>query len=387
MKAMILAAGKGTRVRPLTYVVPKPMIPLLGRPVMEFLVDHLRAHGFDQILANTSYLAPQIEEYFRDGRRFGVEMAYSFEGVLDETGATLDQPLGSAGGLRRIQDHSGFFDDTFVVLCGDALIDADLTAAVAAHRASGAIATLIAKEVPLEEVSSYGIVVAATNGRIRSFQEKPAASEAKSRLANTGIYIFEPKIFDFIPRASVFDIGSQLFPALLAAGAPFFALTLPFTWIDIGHTADVWSATMKLLRGEIVGAVVPGRQIAEGVHVGLNVRVPEDLSALHGPIWIGGSASIAEGARIIGPGSIIESGAVIERSIVWDYTRVSGDVTLRDQIVCGPYCVTANGATVSLADAALQWAVDDARRASPALETDGITDVVRQFSNDGRRSA
>jgi mannose-1-phosphate guanylyltransferase len=381
MKAMILAAGKGTRVRPLTHLVPKPMIPLLGRPVMEFLVDHLNAHGFDQIIVNTSYLAPQIESYFRDGRRFGVEMAYSFEGAVANDGTMVDAPLGSAGGLRRIQDFSGFFDSTFVVLCGDAIVNVDLTAAVAAHRTAGAIATLVTKRVRPEDVSSYGMVVADPDGRIRSFQEKPQPSATRSTMASTGIYVFEPSVFDFIPREQPFDIGSQLFPALLAAEAPFYAVELPFQWIDIGNTADFWIATMKLLRGEIAGAGIPGREIAAGVHVGINVSLPTDRSGLRGPIWIGGSAAIADGATIIGPaaigpGSVVERGAVVEGSIVWDYTRISGHVELRDRIVCGPYCVTSEGASIVLAESGLTWALDDARRARRIEDEHGIGEFV-----------
>lgn len=381
MKALILAAGKGTRVRPLTYRVPKPMIPLLGRPVMEFLVDHLRRHGVTEIVVNTSYLAPQIEEYFRDGRRFGVEMAYSFEGAIGDDGTLLDQPLGSAGGLKKIQDRSGFFDDTFVVLCGDAIVDFDLTEAVARHRRSGAMASLIAQTVPRQDVSSYGIVVAGPDGRIESFQEKPTPEAARSTLANTGIYLFEPAIFQFIPSQRVFDIGSQLFPALLEAGAPFHAIELPLEWVDIGSTPDFWTATMKLLRGEIPGAAIPGREVAPGIFVGLNVVLPPKLRGLRGPIWIGGSAQIADGAVItgpaaIGPGSVVDAGAIVSQSIVWDYTWVSGHTTLRDQIVCGPHCVTAAGVSVDLAEADLSWAIDDARRARRAVDPDEIAATV-----------
>ncbi|MED5406698.1 MAG: nucleotidyltransferase family protein, partial [Pseudomonadota bacterium] len=126
MKAMILAAGKGTRVRPLTHKMPKPMIPVLGKPVMEYLVEQLGRHRFDQIMVNVSHLAHSIESYFGDGRRWGVEIGYSFEGHL-HNGETVAQPIGSAGGIRRIQDFGGFFDNTFLVVCGDALIDLDLT--------------------------------------------------------------------------------------------------------------------------------------------------------------------------------------------------------------------------------------------------------------------
>lgn len=133
MKAMILAAGKGTRVRPMTNVVPKPMIPLLGKPVMESIVEHLRDSGFDQIVVNTSHLASVIQDYFRDGSHFGVQIAYSFEGQINR-GELQGEARGSAGGMKRIQDFSGFFDDTFAVLCGDALVDVDFQEAVKFHR-------------------------------------------------------------------------------------------------------------------------------------------------------------------------------------------------------------------------------------------------------------
>ncbi|MEM1292744.1 MAG: nucleotidyltransferase family protein, partial [Cyanobacteria bacterium P01_H01_bin.162] len=168
MKAMVLAAGKGTRVRPITYTIPKPMIPILQKPVMEFLLDLLKHHGFDQIMVNVSHLANEIEGYFRDGQRFGVELAYSFEGRIED-GQLVGDALGSAGGMKKIQEFSPFFDDTFVVLCGDALIDLDLTEAVRQHKAKGAIATVVMKSVPLKQVPSYGVVVTDDDGRIKSF--------------------------------------------------------------------------------------------------------------------------------------------------------------------------------------------------------------------------
>ncbi|MEB3355278.1 MAG: nucleotidyltransferase family protein, partial [Synechococcales bacterium] len=192
MKAMILAAGKGTRVRPITYTIPKPMIPILQKPVMEFLLELLRQHGFDEIMVNVSHLANEIESYFRDGQRFGVQIAYSFEGRIED-GQLIGEALGSAGGMKRVQEFSPFFDDTFVVLCGDALIDLNLTEAVRWHREKGAIATIIMKSVPKDQVSSYGVVVTDDDGRIKTFQEKPAVEEALSTDINTGIYIFEPE--------------------------------------------------------------------------------------------------------------------------------------------------------------------------------------------------
>jgi mannose-1-phosphate guanylyltransferase len=374
MKAAILAAGKGTRVRPLTQIVPKPMIPLLGRPVMELLVDHLRTHGFDQIVVNTSYLAPQIEEYFRDGRRFGVDMAYSFECSLEADGLH-DTPQGSAGGLRRIQDLWGFFDHTFAVLCGDAIVDVDLTQALHAHRAHHAIATIVTTPVERHQVSSYGIVVADADGRVQSFQEKPSVEAARSTCANSGVYIFEPEIFDYIPIGEVFDIGSQLFPALLAAKAPLYAVDLPFQWVDIGTTPDYWHASMMLLQGQIHGVRVPGRELAPGIFVGLNVALPSTLHQISPPVWIGGSARLAEGARILGPaaigaGSVVEPGALIERSVVWDHTRVTRFAELRDSIVSVGYCIRRDGTMLSLDAAQLDWVLDDVRKAPKPMNVE-----------------
>jgi len=267
---MILAAGKGTRVRPITYTIPKPMIPILERPVMEFLVDLLRRHGITQIMVNVSHLAHQIENYFRDGQRFGVQIAYSFEGRIVE-GELIGEALGSAGGMKRIQEFHPFFDDTFVVLCGDALIDLDLTAAIRWHRQRQALATIITKSVPLEVVSNYGVVVTDAQYRVRSFQEKPRQEEALSTQINTGIYIFEPEIFEYIPSGQVYDLGSQLFPKLVELDVPFYALPMEFEWIDIGQVPDYWRTIQMVLQGQVPHVPIPGQQIRPGIYTGLNV--------------------------------------------------------------------------------------------------------------------
>jgi len=211
MKALILAAGKGTRVQPITHIIPKPMIPILQKPVMEFLLELLKEHGFREIMVNVSHLAEEIENYFRDGQRFGVEIAYSFEGRIED-GELIGDALGSAGGLKKIQDFQKFFDETFVVLCGDALVDLDLTEAVKKHKEKGSIASLITKKVTRDQVSSYGVVVSDEYGRIKTFQEKPSVDKALGDSINTGIYLFEPEIFNYIPSGEKFDIGADLFP-------------------------------------------------------------------------------------------------------------------------------------------------------------------------------
>ena len=231
MKAMILAAGKGTRVQPITHTIPKPMIPILQKPVMEFLVELLKEHGFTEIMVNVSHLAEQIEGYFRDGQRFGVQIAYSFEGYIED-GQLIGAALGSAGGMKKVQNFQPFFDDTFVVLCGDALIDLDLSQAVRCHRACGALASVVTKSVPWDQVEGYGVVVSDENGRIQAFQEKPPRDQALSNAINTGIYIFDPKIFDHIPSGIPYDIGADLFPNWWLTAPP----SMPCPWISSGWT-------------------------------------------------------------------------------------------------------------------------------------------------------
>ncbi|MDG2616701.1 NDP-sugar synthase [Thermoleptolyngbya sichuanensis XZ-Cy5] len=383
MKAMILAAGKGTRVRPITYTIPKPMIPILQKPVMEFLLELLRQHGFDEIMVNVSHLAYEIESYFRDGQRFGVQIAYSFEGRIVD-GQLEGQAIGSAGGMRKIQDFAPFFDDTFVVLCGDALIDLNLTEAVRWHREKGAIATIIMKDVPREEVSSYGVVVTDESGRIQTFQEKPSVEEALSTTINTGIYIFEPEIFDYIPSAVEYDIGSELFPKLVEKGAPFYGISMDFEWVDIGKVPDYWHAIRSVLRGEVKNVEIPGREVRPGIYTGINVAVNWDKVDIQGPVYIGGMTKIEDGARIVGPSMIgpnchICSGATVDNSVIFEYSRLGPGVRLVDKLVFGRYCVDKTGASIDVQAAALDWLIADTRGDIPAetpIEHQAITELL-----------
>ncbi|MEH1998576.1 MAG: NDP-sugar synthase [Nostoc sp.] len=389
MKAMILAAGKGTRVRPITYTIPKPMIPILQKPVMEFLLELLRRHGFDQIMVNVSHLAEEIENYFRDGQRFGVEIAYSFEGKIDDEGKLEGEAIGSAGGMRRIQDFSPFFDDTFVVLCGDALIDLDLTAAVKWHKAKGAIATIITKPVPKEEVSSYGVVVTDEDGRVKAFQEKPSTEEALSTNINTGIYIFEPEVFNYIPSGVEYDIGGQLFPKLVEIKAPFYAIPMDFEWVDIGKVPDYWRAIRGVLLGEIKNVQIPGHEVAPGIYTGLNVAVNWDKVDITGPVYIGGMTRIEDGAKIVGPTMIgpncwICSGATVDNSVIFEWSRLGPGVRLVDKLVFGRYCVDKTGAAIDVQAAALDWLITDARQTVPShtpLERQAIEELLGTNAN------
>jgi mannose-1-phosphate guanylyltransferase len=383
MKAMILAAGKGTRVRPITHTTPKPMIPIMQKPVMEFLLELLRQHGFNQIMVNVSHLSEEIENYFRDGQRFGVQIAYSFEGRIED-GELIGDALGSAGGLKRIQDFQPFFDDTFVVLCGDALIDLDLGEAVRRHKGKGAMASMITKRVPPDQVSSYGVVVSDPDGRVLSFQEKPSVEDAASDMINTGIYIFEPEVFDFIPSGEPFDIGSELFPKLVEAGAPFFALPMEFEWVDIGKVPDYWQAIRSVLQGDVRQVQVPGVEVRPGIFAGLNVSANWDKINVDGPIYVGGMTKIEDGATIIGPAMIgpschICEGATIDNSIIFDYSRIGPGVRLVEKLVYGRYCVDRNGDHFDLQEASLDWLITDVRRhdvAAPSPQQKALAELL-----------
>ena len=354
LKGMILAAGQGTRVRPLTKDMPKPMIPILGKPVMEYLIEHLARHGVHEIMVNVAHSYRKIEHYFSNGSRWGVDIGYSFEGVYDH-GEIKPSPLGSAGGMRRIQDFGGFFDQTTIVLCGDALIDLDIGAALKEHKAKKAMVSIVTMAVPDSEVVNYGVVETDEEGRVLSFQEKPKPEEARSNLASTGIYFFEPEAIALIPPGVVFDIGSQLFPLLVEKGLPFYAQNRSYNWIDIGRISDYWEVLQRVLRGEISFMKIPGKEVKPGVWVGLNTSVDWDNVKIEGPVYIASGARIDAGAEIVGPcwishGSHIRKNAKVIRSVLFDYTRISEGETFYEMIVSPNYCVDRSGRTYYIGD-------------------------------------
>jgi mannose-1-phosphate guanylyltransferase len=285
----------------------------------------------------------------------------------------VGEALGSAGGMRRIQDFYPFFDDTFIVLCGDALIDLDLTEAVKWHKEKGAIATVVMKSVPREQVPSYGVVVTDETGRIKAFQEKPSVEEALSTNINTGIYIFEPEVLDYIPSGQEYDIGGDLFPKLVAIDAPFYAVSMDFEWVDIGKVPDYWQAIRSVLLGEVKNVSIPGKEVFPGIYTGLNVAVNWDKVDVTGPVYIGGMTHIEDGAKIIGPTMIgpncwVCSGATVDNSVIFEYSRLGAGVRLVDKLVFGRYCVDKTGATIDVQAAALDWLITDTRRSLPTSE-------------------
>jgi len=362
MKAMILAAGKGTRVRPLTNEMPKPMIPIIGKPVMEYLIEELGRHGFDEIMINVSHLPEKIESYFGNGERLGVEIGYSFEGHIED-GEIQSEAVGSAGGIKRIQEFGGFFDDTFLVVCGDALIDLDLTRAVREHWKSGAVASICTLSVEPQAVSDYGVVVSDETGQITSFQEKPSVDDALSNQVNTGIYIFEPQVLDLIPTGQTYDIGSDLFPKIVKKGLKFQAINIPFNWIDIGRISDYWNANQKIMNGELRTIPMPGKQVKPGVWVGLNTHVDWDNCDIQGPVYIGSGTRVEAGATIVGPtwighGCHIRGSAKISKSIIFEYTRIGSASVVDNSVAFGRFFVDKDGQSFESESMHLDWVTD-----------------------------
>ncbi|PSW18142.1 mannose-1-phosphate guanyltransferase [Photobacterium sanctipauli] len=375
MKGMILAAGKGTRVKPITHTIPKPMIPILGKPVMESMIQLFASHGIDKIVVNTSHLAEVIENYFSDGHHFNVQLSYSYEGEMVD-GKFVSKALGSAGGMRKIQDFSGFFNETFVVVCGDAWIDLDLTEAVRRHKERGGIATIVTREVDIDEVNKYGVVVTDSHGKVTSFQEKPAKEEALSTQINTGIYIFEPAIFDFIPEGQEYDIGSELFPRLVEENINFYATSMEFQWLDVGNISDIWTVTSDILHGKVPGYPIPGTQVKPGVWVGINTVFDYNQCEVTPPVIISSgcevqSGSVIEGPVVIGANCKVETGAVVKQSLVSDYIHVAANAFVENKTVFGDYFISHDGFTQSLAELDAVHMLKDRRQVQPIVGSIG----------------
>ncbi len=320
MKAMIMAAGVGSRLMPMTVDVPKPMIPMANRPLMENTVDILAKHGFKEVIANLHYHGEIIQNYFAGGEAWGLKMHYSPE----------DELMGTAGGVKKC---SSFLDETFVVISGDALTDIDLSNLLAEHRRLGALATIALK--PIDEVEQFGVVVTNDDGRIARFQEKPQAHEALSRTANTGIYVFEPEIFNYIPDRQFYDFGKQLFPYLVQIDAPFYGVEIDDYWCDVGNINTYRQANADILSGKV-----------RVKYAGELKQMESQASLLIGEGAIIGRDVKMRGQVVIGPGCQIADGVRIANSVIWNDTIVEEDAVINDAVV-GAVCRIGRGVCLS----------------------------------------
>ncbi len=318
---MILAAGLGTRLRPLTYVMPKPVAPVLNRPIVAWIAELLAQNGFREVVTNLSYLPGQIREVLGDGSAFGLEITYSEEA----------EPLGTAGGVGKVRDFLSA-TDSFLIISGDALTDIDLSAMREAHEANtgrGAIATLATKRV--DDTTQFGVAIADDEGRIQGFQEKPNPAEALSNLANCGIYMFRREIFDHFPPPhhrspagdedqppGFVDWAMDVFPALLDGDVPFYSHEIEAYWNDIGSVGEFVQGNLDALRGT-VGIEPPSRQVSDGIYAGDG----SDLDAIKvkAPVLIGEGCQVGSGANLHGPvvvgdGCHLGSGAMLRDCVV-----------------------------------------------------------------------
>lgn len=321
MKAMILAAGEGTRLHPLTYEFPKPLVPVVNRPVMEHIVHWLSRYGIREMVVNLYYKGEQIERYFQDGSAFGVKIHYSREKALS----------GTAGGVRKVMDH---FRETFLVIGGDDLSDVNLARVINFHRGKKSIATIGVQEV--DNTEQYGVVVTEPSGKILQFQEKPKPEEALSRRANTGIYIFEPEIFNFIPSERKFDFGREVFPLLLAKGAPFFGCPVEGYWCDIGTLHEYKDGHWAILEGRCKVAL-PGSLSAPGIRMEKDVSI-HPSAVVKAPCILGQGTRVEAGAQVLGhvvtgAGTRIGPGARLRHVITWDHCAIGAGASLQDCVL------------------------------------------------------
>lgn len=322
MKAVIMAGGKGTRLRPLTSYLPKPMVPLLGRPCMEYIIDLLKKHGITEIAVTLQYLPESIKNYFGDGSDFGVKIVYFEENA----------PLGTAGSVKNCED---FLDDRFLVISGDALTDFNLEEAIGFHENNQSLATLILThaENPLE----YGVVMTDDDGHVTRFLEKPTWSEVFSDTVNTGIYILEPEVLHRFEKNREFDFSKDLFPILLNAGDRLMGYIADGYWSDIGNLEVYREAQFHILDGK-VQVEIKAEELLPGVFVEEDVRIV-DRQSIRGPVFLGRGTFIEKGATvdsysILGRHNMVKTGALISKSVFWDHNYIGRKAEIQGATIC-----------------------------------------------------
>jgi len=351
MRAVLMAGGEGTRLRPLTSNQPKPMVPIVGKPCMEHILELLRAHGFDEVVVTVAFLPQSIRSHFGDGRSLGMAIEYSVEEV----------PLGTAGSVRLA---SGRLDDTTLVISGDALCDIDLTALLAFHKQKGAAVTIGLKSVenPLE----FGIVVTDADGRVERFLEKPSWGQVFSDTINTGIYVLEPEVLQHVPTNGPYDFSKQLFPHLLEMGRPIYGHVCEGYWQDIGNLDQYRQANFDAL-DEKVNLSIPGVRLSGNVWIGEGIQI-DDVAGVSGPAFIGDECRIAPDAAVmpytvlgsgvtlrerahvsrsvVDSGTYIGRGAHIEGAILGANCQVQPNVRLHEGVAVGDHVVLGEQAVI-----------------------------------------
>src|SRR5216684_1086777 len=322
MKAVVMAGGEGSRLRPLTVKRPKPMVPITGKPVMEHILNLLKRHGITEVIVTVQYLASNIEDYFGNGSQFGMRITYSRE----------DVPLGTAGSVKNAEEQ---LTEPFLVISGDALTDYNLTDIIKYHQEKGSLATLMLAHVP--NPLEYGVIITDEQGHITQFLEKPSWGEVFSDTINTGIYVLDPKVFSYFEKNKQFDFSQELFPMMLKNGDPLYGyIANSGYWCDVGNLPEYMRANADVLQGR-VEAEIPAKNIGGNIWCEEGVEIADEAQ-LYGPIYLAHDCKVKAGAIIHGPSTIghytvVDERAQVDRSIVWNNSYIGERAELRGAIV------------------------------------------------------
>ena len=322
MKAVVMAGGDGARLRPLTIGRPKPMVPVVNKPVMGHILDLLKSHGITDVVVTLRYLASVIQDFFGDGNNLGMNITYVIE----------DAPLGTAGSVKHA---AAYLDETFLVISGDALTDFDLTHIIHMHKARNALATITLTHVP--NPLEYGVVITNAESYVDRFLEKPGWAELISDTVNTGIYVLEPAALELIPAGVPYDFSNDLFPAMLENHLPIYGHIADGYWCDVGNIAEYQRATGDLLYGRIKLAEPIGTHVGGGIWVGENVEIAPSAQ-LFGPVYLGNEVKIKGDVQIYGPSvirdnTVVDNYSRIERSIAWRNNYIGENCEIRGAII------------------------------------------------------
>ncbi|MEV0969869.1 sugar phosphate nucleotidyltransferase [Microtetraspora glauca] len=322
MKAVVMAGGEGTRLRPMTANQPKPLLPIINRPIMEHVLRLLKKHGFTETVVTVQFLAALIRNYFGDGDELGMRLHY----------ATEEIPLGTAGSVKNAADR--LRDERFLVISGDALTDIDLTDMLRFHEENGALVTIGLKRVP--NPLEFGIIIVDENGRVQRFLEKPTWGQVFSDTVNTGIYVMEPSVLDEVPAGRSVDWSSDVFPKLLERGLPLFGYVAEGYWEDVGTHESYLKAQADVLEGK-VKVDFDAFELAPGVWTAEGASVDPD-AVLKGPLYIGDYAKVEAGAElreytVLGSNAVVKEGAFLHRAVVHDNVYVGPAAHLRGCVI------------------------------------------------------
>ncbi len=330
MKAVVMAGGEGTRLRPLTSMRPKPMVPIVNQPVMEHILGLVKHHGITEVVATLAFMPQVIEDYFGDGDEWGMDITYAIE----------ETPLGTAGSVKNAAE---VLDETFLVISGDALTDINLTEVVEFHKAKGAAVTIALKRVP--DPLEFGVVITDDDGRIERFLEKPTWGQVFSDTINTGIYVVDPLVFDFIPEGMPFDFSSDLFPILMDKGYPLYGCVVDGYWADVGSLEGYVEVHRDILDGKAM-IYVPGAKTKDDVWVGPNASI-DPTAEIGQKVVIGANTTVRAGAKIgpytiIGDNCLVSYSAQTEHTIVWNDSFIGKFSQVRGAVLCRSVDVRAS---------------------------------------------